>query len=154
MRRECSRHGNGLCTESAEHHTNTDWDNALRIDHLCAAQNKHRNGALSNDLCTESEHNTNTENRRALGSISQKQSTCNTARDNARSDAVRQQRSCPLAKQDVSVCLHCTVCTCKAARRLQSRHTGSQETVAGFPSQKSGSQTRLAFFVPCYRDYP
>ena len=42
--------------------TNTDWNNALGID-LCTAQNKHCDGALSNDLCAESEHDT--ENRRA-----------------------------------------------------------------------------------------
>ena len=134
------------------------------VSTTCALHKTNTETVHSVTICAPSQNTTRTRrtavptlikvSRRALGSISQKQSTCNTDRDNARSDAVRQQRSCPLAKQNVSVCMHCTVCTCKAARRLQSRHTGSQETVAGFPSQKSGSQTRLGFFVPCYRDYP
>ena len=42
----------------------------------------------------------------------------------------------------------------RGSRRLRSGHTGSQEPVDGFPSQKSGPQTRLGCFVPRYRDYP
>ena len=57
--------------------------------------------------------------------------------------------SVPLAKQDLSVCMHSTVCTCNAARRLRSGHTGSQEPVDGFPSQpKAGPRLGWAVLFP------
>ena len=149
-----------MCTESAEHKTPTGTMHSVST---CALHKTNTETVHPVTICAPIQ-NTNTENRRAETLIKvSRRSLGMHSESRARATRVETMlavllcANCALAPgktRPLSVRAQHGMHVQRGSRRLRSGHTGSQEPVDGFPSQKSGPQTRLGCFVPCYRDYP